>query len=199
MSIQQVVTRDNLGADFDLGGLVADKLNIQRMVGATAGTPGAAGLVPAPVAGEQSEFLRADGTWQPPPTSSFGEAAGMPSNFAIPNNGITSYASMPLLVNLPMAGTYVVIASVRVVGTAAGSVSLRLFNTTANAEVARSRRFVTVGAGGTQQHTLVLVKLVTVPGANMITVQAATNAAGAVVYASTDSAGQADLFYFKLA
>lgn len=38
--------------------------NSEPMEGSTAYTDGKAGLVPAPVAGEQNKFLRGDGTWQ---------------------------------------------------------------------------------------------------------------------------------------
>lgn len=37
------------------------------MKGATSSAAGAAGLVPAPAAGSQAKYLRADGTWQTPP------------------------------------------------------------------------------------------------------------------------------------
>lgn len=37
---------------------------LNAMVGATSGTGGTKGLVPAPVAGDQTKFLRGDGTWQ---------------------------------------------------------------------------------------------------------------------------------------
>lgn len=40
---------------------------IVDMKGATASTAGAHGLVPAPVAGNQSKYLRGDGTWAVPP------------------------------------------------------------------------------------------------------------------------------------
>lgn len=48
--------------------------------GATAGTNGSSGLVPAPLAGEQNEFLRGDGTWQP---------VGAPTGYqTVDNNGV---------------------------------------------------------------------------------------------------------------
>ena len=41
----------------------------ENMVGATAETAGARGLVPGPAAGDQEKFLRGDGTWEVVPTS----------------------------------------------------------------------------------------------------------------------------------
>ena len=38
-----------------------------NMTGATASTDGASGLVPAPTAGDQTKFLKGDGTWAAPP------------------------------------------------------------------------------------------------------------------------------------
>lgn len=42
--------------------------------GATSGAAGGSGLVPAPAAGAQSKFLRADGTWQTPANTTYGAA-----------------------------------------------------------------------------------------------------------------------------
>ncbi len=44
------------------------------MSGATAEAAGGAGLVPAPAAGTQGKYLRADGTWQTPPNTTYGAA-----------------------------------------------------------------------------------------------------------------------------
>lgn len=41
------------------------------MKGATSGAAGAAGLVPVPAAGSQEKYLRADGTWQTPPNTTY--------------------------------------------------------------------------------------------------------------------------------
>ena len=41
---------------------------------ATASAAGGTGLVPAPVAGAQAKYLRADGTWQTPPNTTYGLA-----------------------------------------------------------------------------------------------------------------------------
>lgn len=53
--------------DVDLSkGNLQEQINAQvypDMTGATADVPGSSGLVPAPAAGQQELFLRADGTW----------------------------------------------------------------------------------------------------------------------------------------
>lgn len=53
--------------DVDLSkGNLQEQINAQvypDMVGATADAAGSSGLVPAPAAGQQEMFLRADGTW----------------------------------------------------------------------------------------------------------------------------------------
>ena len=45
-----------------------------NMVGATASQAGSAGYAPAPAAGDQAKYLRADGTWQTPPNTTYAEA-----------------------------------------------------------------------------------------------------------------------------
>lgn len=45
-------------------------VNVPVMTGAGSGTAGAVGVVPAPAAGDQAKFLRADGSWQLTPTVS---------------------------------------------------------------------------------------------------------------------------------
>lgn len=45
-----------------------------NMTAATASTAGKAGLVPAPAAGKQGQFLRGDGTWQTPANTTYGNA-----------------------------------------------------------------------------------------------------------------------------
>ena len=42
--------------------------------GASASAAGGAGLVPAPAQGDQAKFLKADGTWQTPPNTTYGVA-----------------------------------------------------------------------------------------------------------------------------
>ena len=46
-----------------------------NMVGATASQAGSAGYAPAPAAGDQAKYLRADGTWQTPPNTTYAEAS----------------------------------------------------------------------------------------------------------------------------
>lgn len=44
------------------------------MTGATASAAGQAGLVPAPAAGKQSQYLRGDGQWLTPPNTTYSQA-----------------------------------------------------------------------------------------------------------------------------
>lgn len=48
----------------------------KSMVGASASVAGASGWVPAPAAGDQAKFLRADGTWQAPGGGGSGQPVG---------------------------------------------------------------------------------------------------------------------------
>ena len=51
----------------EVDNLIDDKISaIDDFTGATSSQDGVAGLVPAPEAGEQNEFLRGDGTWGKP-------------------------------------------------------------------------------------------------------------------------------------
>lgn len=59
---------------------------IGTMQGASATTAGAAGLVPAPLAGDQKKFLRGDGTWA---TIDVGDTAFNDKIFTTSSNGIT--------------------------------------------------------------------------------------------------------------
>ena len=54
---------------FSGGKPVACTYPLNLMKGATSSAAGTNGLVPAPAAGSQDKFLRGDGTWQVPPTS----------------------------------------------------------------------------------------------------------------------------------
>ena len=45
-----------------------------QMKGATSEAAGSTGLVPAPAAGSQAKYLRADGTWQTPPNTTYSNA-----------------------------------------------------------------------------------------------------------------------------
>lgn len=54
-----------------------------NMKGATASAAGTAGYVPAPTAGSQaSKYLRADGTWQTPPNTTYGDFKGATASAA---------------------------------------------------------------------------------------------------------------------
>ena len=61
------------------------------MTKATASTAGSAGLVPAPVAGDQDKFLRGDGTWTAVSTS------GTSSNISISQNSGTGTDTYPIV------------------------------------------------------------------------------------------------------
>lgn len=56
-------------ASSNFSGNVGIATTYTVMDGATASAAGAAGAVPAPAAGENDEFLRGDGTWQPVPNN----------------------------------------------------------------------------------------------------------------------------------
>lgn len=58
------------------------------MKGATASTAGTRGLVPAPAAGKQGQFLRGDGTWAAPPSA-----------YTHPNSGVTAGTYQSVTVN----------------------------------------------------------------------------------------------------
>lgn len=60
------------------------------MKAATAFAAGAAGLVPAPAAGEQTSFLRGDGTWVVPTNTTYGLASTTASGLLRRLNGSTS-------------------------------------------------------------------------------------------------------------
>ncbi|MCD7966864.1 MAG: hypothetical protein LUG90_14020 [Clostridiaceae bacterium] len=49
---------------------------------ATASAAGGAGLVPAPAAGAQAKYLRADGTWQTPPNTTYSDMKGATASTA---------------------------------------------------------------------------------------------------------------------
>ena len=60
-------------------------LGIKNMTGASSSAAGATGLVPAPIAGDQTKYLRGDGTWQSITTNT------------VQQNSNTSNANYPLL------------------------------------------------------------------------------------------------------
>lgn len=63
-------------ADITALGIPSQDTNTTYSVfkAATASVAGGTGLVPAPVAGAQAKYLRADGTWQTPPNTTYGLA-----------------------------------------------------------------------------------------------------------------------------
>lgn len=61
-----------------------------NMKAATASAAGAAGLVPAPTAGEQTSFLRGDGTWVVPTNTTYGLASTTANGLLRQLNGSTS-------------------------------------------------------------------------------------------------------------
>ena len=61
-----------------------------NMKAATASAAGAAGLVPAPVAGKQTSFLRGDGTWVVPTNTTYGLASTTANGLLRQLNGSTS-------------------------------------------------------------------------------------------------------------
>lgn len=67
VNIADVIDKQVLGYDADTGKWIPvtleQAINVAPMIGATADTDGAEGLVPAPKAGDEGKFLRGDGTW----------------------------------------------------------------------------------------------------------------------------------------
>lgn len=82
------ITTNNLKKFADLfservTNLFAKKTDIPKaMEGATADKAGTAGLVPPSTAGSQGKYLRADGTWQTPPNTTYGNMAGATASAA---------------------------------------------------------------------------------------------------------------------
>jgi hypothetical protein len=63
------------GASYTAGTgltLTGTQFSANAMGGASAGSPGTAGIVPQPLAGQQNSFLRGDGTWAAAPTPTTG-------------------------------------------------------------------------------------------------------------------------------
>lgn len=91
------VTVDNTGhvsaatpvakADITDLGIPGQDTTYSPMTGASASAAGTAGLVPAPAAGKQGQFLRGDGTWAAPTT------------YTHPNSGVTAGTYKSVTVN----------------------------------------------------------------------------------------------------
>lgn len=75
------------------------------MTGASGGSAGATGLVPAPEAGAQGKYLRGDGTWQVPPNTTYNAATPTAS-------GLMSSADKSKLDGFGAAGTYALKAEI---------------------------------------------------------------------------------------
>ena len=63
-----------------------------EMIGATASADGVSGYVPAPLTGNQTAFLRGDGTWSTPEGKNYsqGEGIEITSDYQIKNTGVLS-------------------------------------------------------------------------------------------------------------
>ena len=88
----------------DLANQVKARAYDRNLIGATSGSAGAAGLAPAPAAGDQTKFLRGDGTWAAAgggsslPTIYMTDEGGLFAgtmfyNMVFPNNGFAFSAS----------------------------------------------------------------------------------------------------------
>jgi len=106
-----------------------------NMVGATSSVAGTAGLVPAPAAGEQAEFLRGDATFANPvalPESRLppsGHYFGFPSAGYLSETGISQATALnfaPIFV--PIRDTYTIIAIHNLSTNASGTARLGLYN-----------------------------------------------------------------------
>ena len=74
--------------------------NVEIFKASSSNKPGAIGLVPAPAVGDQTKFLRGDGTWATPPTSAN-------TTYAVMSGATSSSAGKSGLVPTPAAGDQV--------------------------------------------------------------------------------------------
>lgn len=88
-----------IGASVPAGAKFTDTTYV-AMTGATSSTAGKTGLVPAPAAGSQAKYLRADGTWQTPPDTN--TTYGVVTTSA---NGLMSSAMLTKLNGIATAAT----------------------------------------------------------------------------------------------
>lgn len=64
MAIDNDTSYELTGAQIkDLAQKIRNKADDNTFVGSSSGTAGSKGLVPAPAAGDQTKFLKGDGTW----------------------------------------------------------------------------------------------------------------------------------------
>lgn len=76
------------------GVISPSKKTVRTMGGASSSAAGSTGLVPAPAAGKQAQFLRGDGTWQTP-TNTKNTAGSTDSSSKLFLIGATSQAASP--------------------------------------------------------------------------------------------------------
>lgn len=83
-----------IGAGLTMTGevLSADVQSVPAMTGATADTAGAAGLVPAPSAGNQAKYLQGDGTWDMPAARHGSGSHSVNEGVSCTTSGNTSHA-----------------------------------------------------------------------------------------------------------
>lgn len=199
-----IITVENLGEGFEVGGRVPGQINLRELVGATAAEAGAAGVAPAPAAGEQEWFLRGDGTWRPVPTATWGEAV-LASSVAL-TGANHSWQESGLAVTLPAAGVYLVGADVRgaVTGSAADHfVAAALYNQAASALVVHSERLVAYGsvANVSQRGAASIQAVVSVAAATEIALVAKRSGSGSWISSVlvSNGDGRTVLRYVQLA
>ena len=98
-------------ADITALGIPAQDTTYSNMAAATASAAGKAGLVPAPAAGKQASFLRGDGSWVVPETTTYADATTS-------THGLMSAADKTKLNGVATGAQANKIESVKVNGTA---------------------------------------------------------------------------------
>lgn len=134
---------DGKGAVITVNGKEPDaagNVNVANMTGASDSAAGKAGLVPAPAAGKQTSFLRGDGTWVVPTSTTYSAGTGISlSGTTINNSGVRSV----------VAGSSANQLSVNTNGTTA-TITI---NNVANATAASSATKATQDSAGQQINT----------------------------------------------